>query len=53
MIMQIMKFKALRLLVTARQWANTEKGERIIVNTLTTMSAIGILCLALVLSEYL
>jgi hypothetical protein len=53
MIMLVVKIKALRLLVTAKQWANTEKGENVIVSTLTIMSAIGILCLALVLSEYL
>lgn len=49
----MIKFRALRLLVTAKQWANTERGENIIVNTLTIMSAIGVLCLALILSGYL
>jgi hypothetical protein len=49
----MIKFRALRLLITAKQWANTERGENVIVSTLTIMSAIGILCLALVLSEYL
>ena len=53
MIMLVVKIKALRLLVTAKQWANTERGESIIVNTLTIMSAIGFVCLALVLSGYI
>lgn len=49
----MIKFRALRLLVTAKQWANTEKGENTIVSILNIMSAIGILCLALILSGYL
>lgn len=49
----MIKFRALRLLVTAKQWANTERGENTIVSILTVMSATGVLCLALILSEYL
>ena len=37
-----MKYKVLRLLVTSRRFANTEKGERVIVRTLTTMTIIAI-----------
>ncbi len=33
-----MKTKILRKLVIARQWANTEKGERTIVFVLSTMT---------------
>lgn len=37
-----MKYKVLRLLVTSRRFANTEKGERVIVRALTTMTIIAI-----------
>ena len=37
-----MKQKVLRKLATARQWANTEHGERMIVKTLTALMYIGI-----------
>lgn len=36
-----MKTKILRGLVVARRWANTDKGEKIIVRTLTTLVFIG------------
>jgi hypothetical protein len=45
----MIKFKALRLLVTAKQWANTEKGESTIVTTLTIMSIMCITCMMLLL----
>lgn len=35
-----MRTKVLRLLVTAKRYANTEKGEKVIVRTLTTVSAL-------------
>jgi hypothetical protein len=35
-----MKYKALRMLVHMRAYANTEKGERNIVRTLTAMSVV-------------
>ena len=37
-----MKTKMLRLLVSAKRYANSEKGEKVIVRTLTTITAIGI-----------
>lgn len=36
-----MKTKILRKVVTFRRWANTDKGEKIIVRTLTTLTFIG------------
>jgi len=53
MIMLVVKIKALRLLVTARQWANTEKGESAIVTTLTIMSIVCITCMMLLLYGYI
>ncbi len=48
-----MKTKALRLLVRFKWWADTEKGERTIVRTLTTMSIMGIISfLFLIIGSY-
>ena len=33
-----MKYKVLRALVVSRRYANTERGEKVIVRTLTAMS---------------
>lgn len=41
------KITMLRGLLRLRAWANTEKGEKIIVRTLTTMTALGIIDAAL------
>ena len=47
-----MKTKVLRKLVTARQWANTEKGEKVIVYTLSTLTGVWALCvLALIIGS--
>lgn len=35
-----MKVKTLRMLVTARQWANTESGERTITLVLSTLTGV-------------
>lgn len=46
-----MKVKALRMLVTARQWANTEKGERAIVFALSTMTGmLALIVLAFIIN---
>jgi hypothetical protein len=37
-----MKTKILRGLVIARRWANTDRGERVIVRTLTSLVFIGL-----------
>lgn len=37
-----MKTKILRGLVVARRWANTDRGERVIVRTLTSLMLIGL-----------
>lgn len=36
-----MKTKILRGLIIARRWANTNRGERVIVRTLTSLVVIG------------
>lgn len=47
-----MKTKILRKLVIARQWANTEKGERTIVFVLSTLTGVWALCvLALIIGS--
>lgn len=42
-----LKIKILRRLVAFREYANTENGERVIVRTLTVMSALFIVDLTL------
>ena len=42
-----MKYKVLRMLATSRRYANTEKGEKVIVRILTTITAIGIVDMVL------
>lgn len=42
-----MKYKVLRMLVASRRYANTEHGEKVIVRTLTTITAIGIVDMVL------
>lgn len=37
-----MKTKILRGLVIARRWANTDRGERVVVRTLTSLVFIGL-----------
>lgn len=37
-----MKTKILRGLVVARRWANTDRGERVVVRTLTSLVFIGL-----------
>lgn len=37
-----MKTRILRGLVVARRWANTDRGERVIVRTLTSLMLIGL-----------
>lgn len=44
-----MKIKFLRGLIIARRWANTEKGEKIIVTSLTSMAFVGFICASLLL----
>lgn len=44
-----MKYRLLRKLALARSWANTEKGERRIVRTLTTLSVILIVDMVLLI----
>lgn len=44
-----MKYKVLRKLVALRKYANTERGEKIIVRTLTNMSVILIVDIALLI----
>lgn len=46
------KFTVLRGLVVARIWANTEKGEKIIVSTLTLMVFVLYVCASLLLIGY-
>ena len=36
-----MKTKILRGLIIARRWANTDRGERVVVRTLTSLMLIG------------
>jgi len=36
-----MKTKILRGLIIARRWANTNRGERVVVRTLTSLVVIG------------
>jgi len=36
-----MKTKILRGLIIARRWANTDRGERVVVRTLTSLVVIG------------
>jgi len=43
-----MKTKVLRTLVRFRAYANTEKRESVIVNTLTFLAFVGVVCLSLV-----
>lgn len=42
-----MKRRALRMLVRARRWANTARGEQIIIDILTGMTAVFVLSLML------
>ena len=46
------KFTILRGLVIARNWAHTEKGEKIIVSSLTAMVFIFYVCASLLLIGY-
>ena len=46
---KIMKMKYLRGMVKFRRYANTEKGEKIIVATLTTISVLGLVDLSLLI----
>ena len=48
-----MKTTFIRALIKARKWANTPKGERIIVGTLTNMSVLGIITVAVLIYGYL
>lgn len=45
-----MKTKILRGLVIARRWANTDRGERVIVRTLTSLVFIGFVDLAVLIA---
>ena len=44
-----MKYKVLRKLMSFRKYANTERGEKIIVRTLTSMSVILVVDIALLI----
>lgn len=44
-----MKFKLLRLLVLAKEYGNTERGERKIVNTLTALTVMLFLSILLLI----
>lgn len=42
-----MKYRVVKMLVRARRWANTPKGEQIIVDVLAGMTAVFVLSLML------
>lgn len=46
------KFTILRGFILARRWANTEKGEKIIVSSLTSMVFVLYVCASLLLIGY-
>lgn len=47
--MMSIRYKALRMLVQARAWANTPQGEKIIVRTLTILSVLFAINLTLLI----
>ena len=42
-----MKYRVLRYVIRSKQWANTEKGEKVLVSVLSGMSAVGVISFTL------